>query len=385
MNILNLVNRSLEVSESVKNSDKVFVFNGMNATSESLLQNLLFRLENHAPNSKIYIKQTHFDSIENSDIQYSWYRDDAETSKAYATALKFSGAFNTPIEVLSKESKFLDIRNNHTSVIFIDTEGSFELNQGHRQVSENIENVYKFGNNTPIDVMFIQGYLTTIEEKIAISKSNPFASNYNTLTGDMFDDDERVRAQRYMLQNLSNDYDRAYMLSSKIMNVLNNYITENMKLEFSKSITILETIETGFAYFDKSVDLFSDFLISTNTSDAIKTRINNIILDKVTDITKAISEEPEFYNNHSEESACNLFIYNMSTSKLRNVINYTYRTSEREVRNNLNETMDIIQTMSHKLQVTDIIYNSMTVEKRKVFHLAFYELARDIIGGNFTW
>lgn len=385
MNILNLVNRSLEVSESVKNSDKIFIFNGMNATSESLLQNLLFRLENHEPNSKIYIKQTDLDTIGNNDIQYSWYRDDVETSKAFSTALKFAGAFNTPIEVLTKESLFINIPNDHTSVIFIDTEGLLNLYKGRKQVSESLENLYMLSNNRPVDVMFIQGFLNATEETISISKSNPFATNFNTLTGEIIDSEVRRRYKNYMTMNLANEYDRAYMLSSKIMNVLNNYITENMKLEFSKSITNLDTLETGYVYFDKTVDLFADFLVTKTFSEEQKQRINKIILDKVDAIKKAISEDSTFYNTLTSEDAYDLFFCDMSSSKSRRVINYIYQDLEYSEIVAIAELLDTVQSMSEQIQTNDVVYDSMPEEKIKIFHLAFFEIAKEITGGSFTW
>lgn len=390
MNILDLVKRSLVVPEAIKNSNKVFIFNGLNATSETLLQNLLFRLENHAPQSKIYIKQTPKDTIENSDLLYSWYRDDAETSKALATALKFNGSFRTPIDVISSYANKVPIINVNTSVIIIDTEGSLTIPTDSNSAKVILRNQLRFTCNEPKDIMILQGYLTESSEILGILKSNPESIDSNSLIGSPVVGRVKELSADYMASNISNEYDRAYMLSSRMMNVINNYITEGMKLDYSKSLTDIENLSTNYYYFDKTIDLFSEFIVGYELPHGTKVRISKHIKNRFDAKAKERAENSEITNLsmftiESTRSMMSVFENPNFTTDVTNMVNYSNRNISIDERNKFIELCISISLMTYNMRNISDIRNSMSAENVIVYNMVFYEIITEILGGTFTW
>lgn len=394
MNILNLINRSLEVPVTIKNTNKIFLFLGMNATSETLLQNLLFRLENHAPQSNVYIKQTELDSVDNNDSMYSWYQDSEETSKAFQTALKFSGAFKTPVSVLPNQAKSLFIENENSSLIIIDTEGAINDYSNNFDFSNYLGSFVSFDNHPPKDVMIMQGYMTSNDEYLAIKKSNPDSINYKSLIGSDIEMFVKQDCYNHMQNNLFNEYDRAYMLASKMMNVLNNYITENMKLDYSKAVTNLDTLETTYEYFNKDVDYFAEFSLGDEYyTEDFKTTINNLVKQSLATVSKDMLENPQMYADMNVTKSLDLFRFIFysrdavsNTSGAEAVLTYQYRGTDRPHQANILKVYNVI------IRMMSVVYTDDNYERRRIsesniilYSIAFYEIISKILGGSFQW
>lgn len=261
-----LLSRYVDVSDT-KQLDKIFIFDNINSISEFVLQKLLFRLENYEPNSAIYINVTKdLDEKVITDTMYGSYSDEDSESKAMDIALRYSDSFSTPIRLVYSESGYA--KNIHmsddTAVIHINTLG-IERNFSNGLVEDN--------ENTPIlrpynrrkKDLYIDGMADEDNLYVNLLYSNPDIQDHSFIMGEAIPTDIRLGAVEYMESELPNAVQDSLTISTTIFNVINSFLTEGMKLEFSRSVINKETLQTTYSYFNRKVPIYARYGINVNS------------------------------------------------------------------------------------------------------------------------
>lgn len=280
LNIRELVNRDLKIPNTIKNTaTKVYVFKEVNAITESVIHNLLFRLENHEPNSVIYIEKGEDDEVTPQDERYSWYESVGETSKAFGIAAMYSGIFKTPIRVLSKlgnNTQRIPVTNNNTSVTIIGST-SESLSLASYEFSE---------EDYPTDIMLLQGTISDGVEYFGIEKSNPESFNVRSLCGKLPNISDN---SEYLREAIRLESTLAQNIAVKMFNTINAYITEGMSLDYAYTETNVDTLENMVTeYFDKSTDILSDIDVQVPNPE-----LRHRILNKLTELKDMYKENPD--------------------------------------------------------------------------------------------
>ena len=387
MDIRALINRDWTISQETKQNPLTIVFTGLNAISEALLPNLLFRLENRTQPSKIVILNDNAESnlVNVDDTLYSSYQDEEDGYlKSSVISDRYAGVFKTPIldyrgSVYTEGTPY---HNENHSVIVIDT-------IAHRNMSASdivANNHYLRNNISNIDFAFIQAIITETEEHVAILKNNLTAINKLRLYGDKIAEDVYHEGLQYMNEYLKHNHHKAYLAANRIMNTLNAYITENMNLKYSYSTFNYETLASTYRYFDKSTNILLDLNVRERfeMSDEFLRDFGNFF-------QKSIDKNRELYDNVDMEeysvrrsiSSDYYTIGDMWENLLDN--NYQCRVLKMFLTPQQMENVAFYESVARSVYAVKFGLDTEDLLLIKAVTKAMVDVYKDIMGGRTEW
>lgn len=261
-----LLNSQIDVSDT-NNLDKVFVFNNINSISEALIQRLMYRLENintTNPAKIIILVNKNSDEKMITDTMYGNFEDSGTESKAMDVALRYAGNFKTPIYIHYTDSNSEIYLPNSSAIIHIDTLGS-KKDMLSGKLAKHSKDVDFRPSSHAEKHLYLDGFIDTENMYLNLLYSHPETPNNPTvLTGETIPANIVDNAIDYMVNDLPNEVQESLLLASSMFNVINSFLTENMKLEYSRLVINKKTLETNTSYFSRKLSLFSYYGLDIN-------------------------------------------------------------------------------------------------------------------------